>query len=264
MPLNMTMTQAPEFSNEKDEIMVHIDGEFVSDDMSKFVHADPTWANYTSIKQKEQLWIHQSTINSMLYDLNKTLPGGKHSSFQNQTEVLLKELTAKYGADMDCSGMVAFPKVSNSEPVTISKESGVSIGDASQGGLKMKIDFMCAAKNATEKELAVTIETGMHLNLQFAWDDFTFYAKFAEPQLMQSVVTPVTIELDEGHEWDTEMTQVLKDVTDGLNAKYGEVFDLRKINPLISYAAMNLKHSILTPFVEDEFVLAGFSAIIDN
>lgn len=37
MPFNLTMSKAPEFSNEKGDILLHIDGDFTSKDMSQYV-----------------------------------------------------------------------------------------------------------------------------------------------------------------------------------------------------------------------------------
>lgn len=37
MPFNLTMAKAPEMSNEKGEILIHIDGDFSSKDMSQYV-----------------------------------------------------------------------------------------------------------------------------------------------------------------------------------------------------------------------------------
>ena len=69
MPFNLTMSKAPEFSNEKGEIILHIDGDFESTDMQTYVPENTIWANYTNEVQAEQLWIHQSVINTALYDL---------------------------------------------------------------------------------------------------------------------------------------------------------------------------------------------------
>ena len=69
MPFNLTMSKAPEFSNEKGEIILHIDGDFESTDMRTYVPENIIWANYTNEVQAEQLWIHQSVINTALYDL---------------------------------------------------------------------------------------------------------------------------------------------------------------------------------------------------
>ena len=75
MPLNLTMSKAPEFSRVKNEILLHIDSNFVSDEMRTYVPENTIWENYTDVTQKEQLWIHQSMINTALYDLEKRLSG---------------------------------------------------------------------------------------------------------------------------------------------------------------------------------------------
>lgn len=162
--------------------------------------------------------------------------------------------------------MLSFPKEANSEPISISKDTGINIGDAAQGGLKLKIDILCAADATAEKELAVSLETGMHLNIQMLWDDFTIYAKFLEPEFMGTVATPYTIDLDY-HNWDSQLTAVLKVIAMDLNIRYGDVYDLRnnkKFGSLIQYASMNIKHSLLSPFLADEFIFAGFSDIKAN
>jgi len=69
MPFNLTMAKAPELSNEKGEIILHVDADFVSDDMATYVPKDTIWADFAAQKQREQLWIHQSLINSALYDV---------------------------------------------------------------------------------------------------------------------------------------------------------------------------------------------------
>ena len=46
MPLNFTMTRYPEFSNEKDEISLNLDGQFVSDMAKEYVTPDSTWIEF--------------------------------------------------------------------------------------------------------------------------------------------------------------------------------------------------------------------------
>ena len=48
MPFNLTMSKAPELSNEKGEIMLHIDGDFEFSDLSTYIPADTVYADYAS------------------------------------------------------------------------------------------------------------------------------------------------------------------------------------------------------------------------
>lgn len=52
MPFNLTMSKAPEFSNAKGEIILHIDGDFNGKDMREYVPEDQTWIDYSSMEQK--------------------------------------------------------------------------------------------------------------------------------------------------------------------------------------------------------------------
>lgn len=260
MPLNMTMTRFPEFSREKDQVTVNVEGMFTSDDMSQYVAEDEAFIDYAeqSDTQKEQLWIHQSTINSLLYDMKKVLPGGEGSGFDKQILVLLSEIKTYYGADADCEGILTFPKEANSSPVTISRENGVMIGDVDQGGLRLNLDILCAANAVDKKELAVTLDTGMHLKLDFEWNDFTVYAKFLDPQFMGTTATSYIGELDH-HNWDMELTFVLKDITDDINIRFGELIDLTKLYPTLKFVTGIVAKTLLSPYVKDEYIMAGFS-----
>ena len=59
LPLNLTMTKAPESNSTENEIKLHIDAQFGDvAEMSQYVSPDTTWAPWEDQKQKEQLWIH--------------------------------------------------------------------------------------------------------------------------------------------------------------------------------------------------------------
>ena len=81
--------------------------------MSQFVDDNTIYGNYTlqSAKQYDQFWLHQSTINSLLYDLTLPLSG---AGFETEIFALISEVKAYYGDDTTCSGVVTFPKEKNS------------------------------------------------------------------------------------------------------------------------------------------------------
>ena len=53
------------------------------------------------------------------------------------------ELRDYYGPDCDCEGVLTFPKESDAQPITISKETGVTIGDELHG-LRVNVGIKCA------------------------------------------------------------------------------------------------------------------------
>merc|ERR1712051_277482 len=116
------------------------------------------------------------------------------------------------------------------------------------------------------KELALELDTGLHLVANFTWDDFKFWIKLSNPEFISTTATSSKVEL-EYHNWDDELTAVLKGITDDLNIRFGEEFDMRnytKWQPYVKYAAGFFPHTMLSPFVADEFLFAGFSMIGDQ
>jgi len=83
-----------------------MDGEFTGAQLESYVEQDAYWANYTAQKQREQLWLHQSTINSLLYDVTKTLSG---QGFNEQMFTLMGEVYYHYGPNATCDGILSFP-----------------------------------------------------------------------------------------------------------------------------------------------------------
>lgn len=64
------------------------------------------------------------------------------------------------------------------------------------------------------------------------------------------------------HNWDLELTAVVKDLTDDFNLRWGRVHDLKE-HTLIKMVAGMFPKTLLSPFVTDEFLLAGLSSITD-
>ena len=75
--LNTTMTKAPELSPEKDLINIHMDGLFVYDPETHINVPDPNteWPIRVDGKQRDQIWIHESTLNTVVYDHPITITG---------------------------------------------------------------------------------------------------------------------------------------------------------------------------------------------
>ena len=261
MPFNLTMTKAPVFSNADNRITLHIAGEFVSDDMGEYVPSTDVWTDYSmeSDNQVDQIWIHQSTINSLLYDLSVPLSG---EGFEMQIFSLLSELRAYYGPETTCSGEVSFPKEKNSQPVTMTAADGIIVGDSSTGGLRLNLDIYCAKDANTPKELSVTLDTGLHLLVYFLWDNFVITARMTEAAMMQTVATSYIGDLDY-HNWDAQLTAVVKGITDDVTLRFGEGIDLKE-KSIVKFVAGIARKTLLSPFIQDEFLFAGWKMITDR
>ena len=110
-----------------------------------------------------------------------------------------------------------------------------------------------------EKELAVELDTGLHLVANFTFDDFRFWATLNDPKFMQTTAESKVAGLVLNyHNWDKLLTAIVKSNTDDFNLRYGRVHDLRKTHPKIMLITHILQDTLLSPFVADEFILAGF------
>ena len=199
-------------------------------------------------------------INSALYDAQKTLSG---AGFQDQIFLLLAELPDYYGATASCDGVLTFPKENDSQPITINTAQGLVIGNPTEGGLRLNLNINCAKDESSQKELAVVLKTGINLVAGLSWDNFEFWAKLQDPQMQgttaESMVQDLVLDY---HNWDLELTAVVKDLTDDFNLRWGRVHDLKEHN-LIKMVAGMFPNTLLSPFVTDEFILAGLSSITD-
>ena len=255
MLFNLTMSKAPEFSNEKGEILLHIDSNFDSTDKRDYVPENISWMNFTSVPQGEQLWIHQSLINTALYNFKKTIGG---YGFNYQIFLLMEELQGYYGPDCDCEGVLTIPNESDAQPITISKEKGVIIGNEDHG-LRVNVGIKCARNSTLEKELAVELDTGLHLVANFTFDDFRFWATLNDAKIMQTTAeSKVEGLVMNYHAWDKLLTAVVHGMTDDFNIRFGWEHDLRETHPKINLITHILQKTVLSPFVADEFILAGF------
>lgn len=117
-------------------------------------------------------------INSALYMIQKTLSG---EGFQSQIFVLIAELHSYYGVNADCEGVLTFPKEANSQPISMNTVQGIVIGDETNGGLNLNLNIMCSNETTTEKELAVVLNTGVHVVANITWDNFDFWAALSDP-----------------------------------------------------------------------------------
>ena len=107
MPLNFTMTKAPEISSANDAWNMQIDGRFANGDMAKYVPSDAIYADPTKISNSTlQIYIHQSMINTLMYGMELPLSG---DGAMNELFVLMPEIKRHYGANTTCEAVLTFP-----------------------------------------------------------------------------------------------------------------------------------------------------------
>jgi len=175
---------------------------------------------------------------------------------------LLSEVYFYYGKDVSCEGILSFPFEKDSQPVTMDATRGLVIGNDVHG-LTTNIKLMCASNATATKELAVDLTTGLHIVANFTWDDFTFWAKLSDAKMMNTQVTSPVVELDY-HNWNAELTAVVVDMADEFNLRFGTPIDLKQKATVIHFVAGIIRQTLISPFVKDEFLFAGFKMITDR
>lgn len=261
LPLNLTMTRYPELNGTSGEIILHVNGEFAGALTDQYVTPDATFVDYTSMKQqREQLWLHQSTINSLLYQVKKTLSG---EGFEEQFFPLVAEVFRYYGPSVTCEGILSFPAEANSQPITIDAAQGIMIGDKLAGGLRTNIDFQCG-NDTTPLEHALNLELGLTMVANVTFDNFEYWAELNDVAVVDTVATPregITLDY---HNWDAELTYVVASMVDNFNIMHETPVDLKTKIPVVAFVAGILRATLLSPFVQDEFIFAGFKMIMDH
>ena len=119
------------------------------------------------------------------------------------------ELRDYYGPDCDCEGVLTIPYESEAQPITILKEKGVIIGNEDHG-LRVNVGIKCARNSTLEKELAVELDTGLHLVANFTFDDFRFWATLNDAKIMQTTAESKVAGLVLNyHNWDKLLTAIV-------------------------------------------------------
>lgn len=147
----------------------------------------------------------------------------------------------------------------------MNKEQGIVIGDEANGGLRLTLNVMCSNETMAEKELSVVLNTGLHLTANITWDNFVYWAELGEPMFEQTTCESKVegLKLD-WHNWDSELTYVMKDIADDFNLKHATPVDLKEKSMTIKMAAGLIPDSLVSPFVADEFLFIGTKSITDK
>lgn len=252
--LDATMTTYPTLSAETGLITINMDGRFVDETTGTIRAAGPTEAPaLVDGKQREEIFIHQSFFNSMIFGKVKTF-----NSTAIQTEVLaaFPEIAAAYpDAAIQLVVSHANQKEGDFDQITFDVETGIQAGDVAQGGIVSDMKIMAG------DEVAAEIQFGSVMTLNFTFDDFLIMKSYSNVQALNTVVQEggkVALTAD-----DTKMTALFTAIANDYNESHVDGKDLKK-NAIVGFVAGMLRHSLLTPFQVDEYLYGGFSWITDG
>ncbi len=163
--MNLTTPTAPVLSQKTGLFSFNLDGTFVNMKTMQ-TNAAPNTEYIPRIPnaQKEQIFIHESAINSALYALkSKFLPMSvTNQTFTSELFILFHELVVKYTmkSKLNITIDAILPKA---DPLKLTKKSGISTQD-------LKILFSCYAlkDGAKAQELAFTFQMDIQANLNMS------------------------------------------------------------------------------------------------
>ena len=125
-----------------------------------------------------------------------------------------------------------------------------------------QILLMCASNDTAAKELAVNITLGLHLRAEFQWDNFAYYANLTDAKVTNTVVTSPVVQLDY-HNWNDELTAVISDMTDEFDLRFSTEVNIKE-KTFWKMVSNFVRATLVSPFVQDEFIFLGFKMILDK
>lgn len=131
LPFNMTMTKYPEFRPSDQMIELHMDGRFVDPVTHQSIDVvNQIWQpRVPKVPQKEQFFIHESTINSLLAVMTSKINFMlKNQTLSNNIIEALPEIKAKYGDDAFCEFELTPKNVKQGDSVHFESARGIVYG----------------------------------------------------------------------------------------------------------------------------------------
>jgi hypothetical protein len=154
-PLNLTMTTAPQIGG--DLIQMYMDGLFHpaanGSDPGYPLEVNSEWPERFEHSLSEQVFIHESTLNSLFRLMGGAGTTLKGHNIQNAVKAALPELAQKYGSDYSVSlGLVLHP-ANSATPITLNSESGIVLGNGNS--MDGTLTISCSNASVSNEEAVV-------------------------------------------------------------------------------------------------------------
>ena len=259
--LNFTMTRFPEINQAGNLITVNFDGRAKSQVYGEaMTPLNTVWAEEQSLaKQREQLFIHETAISSWMYDWSKTFTGDIAASLLNA----VPELKAQYGDAAVCDLKANVAKEQTGDLVKVKADTGLIVGDATNGGMKTVLTLSCASDATSAKTEALVLDSGLSMAFNASFDNFVVFAEVKDVSAQATTVQSSAAEITSVTDWDAVVLKPIQAFADAFNAKHATPIDFKEKYSVVGFVAGILKNAIATPTQVDGFVYAGFKWITD-
>ena len=112
------------------------------------------------------------------------------------------------------------------------------------------------------QELAIEFQTGLAHSMNFTFDNFVIFKQYSNQQVTGTSVKSSTVTLGET-DLDAAMLSFFTNLGNDYDASHAKGIDLKK-NITVGFVSGLLKHTLLTPYMVEEYLYGGFSWITDG
>lgn len=246
-PLNMTMTKAPEVDGEI--VKLNFDGLFdePANQYGFKMDSHGYFPDYDA--QKEQVWIHENTANTLLMD---AIAAGYTMDFPAADLMpAFKEVSDAY-PNATFSTKTTISPVNEGTPVRFTKANGVMLGNDKD--LKLTMDLFADDKKIVEMGIVAMA------NMNFTMDKtITFFPKFSNVETFSAMVKSSEVPLKPGKLY-TEIIEVYYNKQlQAFNDKYKNGIPVASLMPELGMISGVLRNATMNTQVADGWMFGGFS-----
>jgi hypothetical protein len=258
--LNMTMTTAPVMKPDSDLIDLTFDGMFVDKDVHTTNADIVEFPKRIEHAQSEQIYIHEDMVDSLFQDVgDKVFPiSVDQDDISAQMLQVFREIQMMYGADAHIALEVSMD-TGMGKPINFDTKNGVMVG--SQSDITSTIKLLVT--NSTVKaDLAAAFELNLEAHANVTVADFVVYPNVKQIYAANTKVVTDNVGLM-AHNYNVLFTSVLENFANDFNMKYQKGYPLANIDPTFGMLSGLLKDMVITPYMEENYLFAGFSMNAD-
>lgn len=200
--------------------------------------------------QKEQVWIHENTVNTLLMD---AVTAG-YSIDRDAAELMpaFKEVSDAYPNATKFTTKTSISPNNTGTPIRFTKDQGVMMG--ADKDLKFSMDLY-----ADDKKV-ITFGIESMFNMDFIMDKtITFFPRFKNAEVFSAMVKNSEVPLKPGKGYTQIMEVYITKMIEAFNTKYEKGIPVGSLMPELSMISGILKNATMTPHVADGWMYAGFS-----
>jgi hypothetical protein len=261
---NYTMVQAPSLSAASDLFSFELDGTFY-DFSAKSNHVDEH-ANtpaYNADSHKEQFYLHQSTVNSFFFALEKNyMPLSLNKpSISAQLLQLLPEIGMKFGDKTNLALDVSILPLSKT-PFQFDTKAGLRLG--ANDDVKIQMVIYANSTSTPTPTLACVFEMYFTMNGNITGQNWIILPNIQEIKIHNTTVSNDTVGMSHRN-YDGLFSTLIEAELEDFNAKYYKGIDLRTVvDPNIAMAFGFFTNATISPYVAEGNYYLGFNFMMDR